>query len=246
MRHILSDTIFQGRVPQLQSVELSRHNFSWTSCIFSGLRTLHVRGTGIIYAVQLVSALRRMPGLEQLTLERLSIFSEEIKRFDKVPLALLKSIALDATTIRTAAVLFANIALPFDVKIALQLTEIEGPQSFSDLFSAMDKHPDESGSVSRFLRAFRLAYRAFGVQFSTSTAIDPIPSWNPGEDDIRLSIQFAYATSAEVEPTIIFDICRMVTQDRIRSFFFGSDYRLPWRDFWRAGSACLPELELSM
>ncbi|KAG0709296.1 hypothetical protein DFH29DRAFT_224156 [Suillus ampliporus] len=239
----ISNTIFQGHAPQLQSVELGMCYFSWTSCIFSGLRTLCVYGIATTSLAQLVPALRRMPDLEHLTLERVLIISEETELFDRVPLARLKSIALDATAIRTAATLFAHLVLPVDVKVALQLTQIEGPPNFSDLFSAMDKHPDRSGSVIRSLRAIRLADRTFGVQFSTATAINPIHSWNPHDDDIRLSIQFTYVTSADAEPTIIFDVCRMVTQDKIHTFF-GSELDLPGRDFWRAGSACLPDLEV--
>ncbi|KAG2132812.1 hypothetical protein DEU56DRAFT_859474 [Suillus clintonianus] len=242
----ISNTTFQGQAPRLRSVVLTSCNFSWTSCIFNGLRTLCVRGTGTTsYPTlpQLLSALRRMPALEQLTLEQLSIISEETKLLDKVPLTRLKSVALGAASIRTATSLFAQLALPVDAKIALQLTQVQGVQDFSDLFSAMNRHPVGSGSVVQSLRAIHLSHRSFCVQFSTSMAINTVYSWNPCDDDIRLSIQFTF-TSAEVDPSIIFDICQTVTRDRIQKFSFGSEFDLPGRDFWRAGSSFLMDLKI--
>ncbi|KAG2056822.1 hypothetical protein BDR06DRAFT_1019403 [Suillus hirtellus] len=66
----ISDTIFQGEAPRLRSVQLVQCYFSWTSCIFSGLRSLHIGLSPKRSPLsQILSALRRMPELELLTLE---------------------------------------------------------------------------------------------------------------------------------------------------------------------------------
>ncbi|OJA19356.1 hypothetical protein AZE42_00402 [Rhizopogon vesiculosus] len=137
-RHI-SGAIFQGQSPQLRSLELTGYMLSWTSCVFSELRILYVRGITSSTLPELVPALRCMNSLAQLTLEHLSFISggNDVS-FDRVPLVRLKSITLN-TTIQAAVALFSHLALPEDAKIALNLTKIEGHQNFSDLFSAMDK-----------------------------------------------------------------------------------------------------------
>jgi len=178
-----------------------------------------------------------MPDLEQLTLDQLSIASEETKLFNKVPLAQLKSITLRAPTIRTAVTFFAHLVLPVDVKTDLNLTQVEGPQSFSDLFSAMERDPDACGSVIRFMRAI-ISYVSIDVRFSTST-----PFASRRDDDTRLLIHFTWDSSAAVQPDIVFDICRIVTQGKIQSLSVSSSRNLS-EYFWRTGSADLRELEV--
>ncbi|KAG2135852.1 hypothetical protein DEU56DRAFT_981032 [Suillus clintonianus] len=249
-KRLISNAIFQGHAPRLRSVHLAGGlDLSWTAHIFSGLRTLYIRAIGANpdhTIPQLLSALRRMPTLEHLTLEWLFIISEdtETKLLDKVPLNCLKSITLGSLSIRDAASFFAQLAIPVDAKIALQLSRFEGLQDFSDLFSAMNMHPDGSGPVFRSLRAIYISCLSLCVQFSTSTATHHAEPWNTRDDDIRLSILFTCdVPGAEVEPSIIFDLCRFVTQDRIQKLSL-SGFKSPGRDFWRAGSACLPELEV--
>ncbi|KAG2343993.1 hypothetical protein BDR05DRAFT_209432 [Suillus weaverae] len=245
----ISNTVFQGQSPRLRSVELTSSNFSWTAHIFSGLRILSLRGTGdtsFPTLPQLLQALRRMPALEQLTLEQLHINSQETNHLEKVPLAQLKSIALGCETIQTATSLFAQLVIPVDVKIALLLL-IEGLRGFPELFSAMGMRPDGSSSVIRSIRGIRRSHHTFCIQLSTSMMINPEPFWNPSDNDnIRLSIQFTHRESAGVEPSIIFDICQIVRQTgyKIQKFSYGSEFDLPGRDFWRAGSANLLELEV--
>lgn len=237
----ISDSIFQGRAPLLRSVELNECTFSWTSCIFSGLRTLDVRRIGSAsYPTlsQLLSALRRMPELEQLTLGLSSRFSEDTELSDQVPLARLKRIALDACTLRNAVSLFSCLSFPVDVKIALNLAPIGS--CLSDLFLVMHKDPDGPGPIIRSMRA-SLSYHTFGVQFSTSMTFRSEYFWNPPDDDIILSLQFKCSSSTR-KPPVIFDICQMVPHRRIRSLSVTSSLYL--RDnFWRAGSADLPALE---
>ncbi|KAG1741190.1 hypothetical protein EDB19DRAFT_2038953, partial [Suillus lakei] len=106
--------------------------------------------------------------------------------------------------------------------------------------------PDGSGSVARSMRVIRPTRHAFCVQLSTSMVINPEHSWNPDDDDdIRLSIQFTHTDSTEVEPSII-NICQIVRQTgyRIQRFSYGSQFGLLGENFWRAGSACLLELEV--
>lgn len=237
----ISDSIFQGRAPLLRSVELMECTFSWTSCIFSGLRTLDVRRIGSpSYPTlsQLLSALRRMPELEQLTLGLSSRISGDTELSDQVPLTRLKSIALDACTLRNAVSLFSCLAFPVDVKIALNLAPIGS--CLSDLFSAMHKDTDGPGPIIRSMRA-SLSYHTFGVQFSTSVAFKSEYFWNPPDDDILLSVQFKCSASTR-KPPVIFDICQMVPHRRIRSLFVTSSLYLQG-NFWRAGSADLPALE---
>ncbi|OAX43277.1 hypothetical protein K503DRAFT_796498 [Rhizopogon vinicolor AM-OR11-026] len=238
----MSDTIFQGQAPQLRGVELTTRSVSWTSCIFSGLRTLYVRRIGSASSStlpELLSALTRMPDLERLTLERLSI-SGGNNVVDRVPLARLKSIVL-SVAIHTSVALFAHLALPDDAKIVLNLTEIEGHQNFSDLFSAMDAGSGKFGPVFRSLRVCLLSLSSV-IQFSTSMEAKSPTSWNASDDDIRLSIQFAWNASTTIHSPIIFDICRMVTQGKIRSLSVSSSMIIQ-EPFWRAGSTSLPELE---
>ncbi|KAG1739492.1 uncharacterized protein EDB91DRAFT_1202856 [Suillus paluster] len=245
----ISDTIFQGRVPRLRSVELVYCPFNWTSCIFSGLRTLDVRDTGFVFtSSELLSALRRMPDLEQLSLRRLLIFPEETQLLGKFPLSQLKHIALDYILPLTSVVtLFAHLALPIDVTVALNLAgTVQGPQSFSELLSAMDKDPNEFGSIIRSLRTSVL-YGELGIQFSTSMTFRSNHSWNPRDDniyddDIRLSIQFE---SGELQPGVVFDASRIIAQHKIQNLFVSSllTSDLP-ENFWRAGSVNLPELKV--
>jgi hypothetical protein len=237
-RHI-SDAIFQGHVPQLRDIQLRCCSFSWTSRLFSGLRTLDLEGIAPATLPELLAALRRMPDLEQLKLERLFIISEGNKvPFDRVPLAWLKRIVLDAT-IQTAVALFSCITLPDDARIALYLTKCEGRQSFSDLFSAMNKGPGKFGPVLRSLRA-DFSYSPL-VQFSTSMEYEPPSSWKTGDDDVHLSIKFQL-DSPEIRPLIIFDICRTITQDPIHILALSSSMTLG-RSFWHTASAHFPELE---
>jgi hypothetical protein len=240
----VSDVIFQGQVPQLRSLELTTGSFGWTSCIFSGLRTLYVRGIGFTSSSTLsefLPALRRIPELEWLTLERLSIVSGENRvSSDKVPLARLKSIVLDAT-IQTAVTLFTHLTLPCNAKIALDLTNIEGHQNISDLFSAMDKGPGKSGPALRSLCTL-LSPASIVVQFSKSMESERLYSSKTSHKDVRLSVQFHWDSSVSIEPIIIFDICRIVAQGTIRSLSVSSFKNLE-EPFWRTGSANLPSLE---
>ncbi|KAJ8588943.1 hypothetical protein M405DRAFT_818920 [Rhizopogon salebrosus TDB-379] len=233
----LSDAIFQGQAPQLRSLVLANCSFTWTSCLFSGLRALHLEGTPSSLP-ELLRALGRMPDLERLTLKQLSIISEGSKvSFDRVPLARLKSIVLHAT-IQTAVAILAHVALPDDTKIVLNLTKIEGPQALSDLFSAMDKGPGKFDFVFRSLRA-DLSFLSSVVQFSTLMGPS---SWEASNDDVQLSIQLHSDSLIGILPPIIFDICRMVTQGPIHSLSLSSSAYLATH-FWHAGSAQLPELE---
>ncbi|KAG0696804.1 hypothetical protein DFH29DRAFT_836562 [Suillus ampliporus] len=231
----ISDAIFQGRAPQLRSVELIQCTFSWTSSIFSGLRTLNLRQTGATLS-QLLSVLRRMPGLEQLMLEALSTSSGDAEVFDQIPLTRLKSIALNSSTVQSTISLFSHLALPVDVKITLDLTQLESPQSFYDLSSAMYKNHDESGPVIRSL-SISLMNKSFGVQLSTSMAFKCEQMWNPHDDDTRLSLRF-HCDTFIIQPAIIFDMCRMVPHRYIQRLLVSSFLNLP-ADFWRTGSADL-------
>lgn len=237
----ISDAIFQGQAPLLRSVELTECTFSWTSCIFSGLRTLDVRRIGSAsYPTlsQLLSALRRMSELEQLALGLSSRISEDIELSDQVPLTRLKSITLDACTLRNAVSLFSCLAFPVNVKIALNLAPIGS--CLSDLFSAMYKDPDGPGPIIRSMRA-SLSYHTFGVQFGTSVTFKSGYLWDPRDDDILLSIHFKCSSSTR-KPPIIFDMCQMVPHRQIQSLFVTTSLGLQ-DNFWRIGSGDLPELE---
>jgi hypothetical protein len=211
----ISDAIFQGQAPLLRRLKLINCRFNPTSCIFSGLRTLYVERVESTSISELLPALRRMPGLEQLTLakELPSIIAEENKLcFDRVPLVRLQCITLEVT-IQTAAYLFARLVLPDDTRISLNLTEIQGCQSFSDLFSAMYKGP---GKYTPFFRSLGASYSLHGfvVHFSKSTGYRPSYSRGHCCDDIQLWIQFNWNVS---QSPVLFDICRMVTQGKFHS-----------------------------
>ncbi|KAG1781649.1 hypothetical protein EV702DRAFT_1275793 [Suillus placidus] len=204
----ISGPIFKGQAPLLRVVGVDYLDRSWSSCIFDGLRSLFVT---VARLPDLLSALRCMPALEMLTLE--AIKSNETMFFDKVPLAQLKSIYLRATSLRTAVPIFAHLALPVDVKISLNLQSIRGPKTFSDLFSAIYKHPGGSGPVLRSLRATNFDTRFMTVQFSTSRAIK-----HHDDDDIRLSVRFFFDLPDVVQPDIVLDIWQTITQ---QAFFSG-------------------------
>jgi hypothetical protein len=234
----ISDAIFQGQAPLLRRLKLINCRFSPTSCIFSGLRILYVKEVESTSISELLPALRRMPALEQLTLakELPSIIAEENKLcFDRVPLVRLQCITLDVT-IQTAAYLFARLVLPDDTRISLNLTEIQGYQGFSDLFSAMYKGP---GKCTPFFRSLDVTYSSHGfvAQFSKSTECRPSYREHCC-DDMQLWIQFNWGVP---QSPVIFDICRMVTQGKFHSIFV-SAISLPGH-FWRAGSTILLELE---
>ncbi|KAG1866652.1 hypothetical protein DFJ58DRAFT_698882 [Suillus subalutaceus] len=243
----ISDTLFRGQVPLLQSVELVLCSLSWTWSIFSGLRSLSVRGTtgALPTPAQLLSTLRYMPDLEQLTLQSLPTTFWDTGLCDKVPLTRLKSMALDIGAAQTVVSLFECLVLPAGVKVALYISQIEGSQSFSDLFSAMDRASDGPSPVVRSLRAIRISNNGFVVQFNTSMAFKShhYHSWNPADDDIPLSIQFTCNPLAHVQPTIIFELCRVASQGRIHSMFLELLYDLP-ELFWRTGSAGLLDLHV--
>lgn len=168
----------QGQAPLLRDVMVDYCDRSWSSCIFGGLRSLNMTGTRL---QDLLPALRCMPAVELLALD--STKCNERILFDKVPLTQLNSIHLCATSLQTAVPVFAHLALPVDVKISLYFLSIQVPKTFSDLFSAIYKHPGGSSPVLRSLRATNVNDRHMVVQFSTSRAIK-----NADEDDIQLSI----------------------------------------------------------
>ncbi|KAG2337658.1 hypothetical protein BDR05DRAFT_762852 [Suillus weaverae] len=239
----LSNTIFQGCAPLLRSVELVECAFILTSYIFSGLRTLTLKQIEAFprpTLSQLLSALKRMPDLELLTLELSSRIPENTELFDQVPLTRLRSIALGVCTIRTAVSLFSHLVLPGDASIALCLEEIESPQSFSDIFSAIYKGPDGSFPIIRSLGA-SFSHDAFSVQLSASLAFKSEYSWNNRNGDIRLSINFRYASN----PAIIFDICQMMPHRKIQSLSVSTSLDLS-QNFWRAGSPTFRSSKVSI
>ncbi|KAG2148839.1 hypothetical protein DEU56DRAFT_753078 [Suillus clintonianus] len=245
---LISNAIFQGHAPRLRIVHISGLDLSWTTHIFSGLRTLYVKAIGKtsnITISQLLSTLRRMPALEHLTLEWLRIFpeDEETELLDKVPLNCLKSITIRHPSIRIAAFFFRKLAIPVDAKIALRVFCFEGLHDLSDLFSAMNMPPGGFGSVFQSMRAIYISCRDLCVQFSTSMAMHPADSWNTRDDDIRLSIEFACEVPNALKPSVIFDLCRFVTPDPIQKLSL-SGFKSADRDFWRDGYACLPDLEV--
>ncbi|KAG2028240.1 hypothetical protein BDR03DRAFT_988606 [Suillus americanus] len=207
----ISGPIFQGQAPLLRDVSVDYCYRSWSSCIFDGLRSLNVTGARL---PDLLSALRCMPALELLALE--SIKSNGTMLFDKVPLARLKSVDLRAASFRTAVPVFAHLALPVDVKISLHLNSIRGPETFSDLFSVIYKHPSGSGPVLRSMRATNFDAKFMAVQFSTSRAIK-----HYDDDDIRLSVRFTFDLPDVVQPDIVLDIWQIITQQGHQAFFSG-------------------------
>lgn len=73
-RRCLNPIISQA--PRLRSVELTCLRIDWTADVFSGIRTLSIRDPGphsFSTLSRLLSALRRMPALEHLSLERILI-----------------------------------------------------------------------------------------------------------------------------------------------------------------------------
>lgn len=234
----ISDTIFQGEAPQLRSVQLVQCCFSWTSCIFSGLHSLHIGSSPKRSPLsQILSALRRMPELEVLTLEPQS-FKHADALFVQVPLPRLRRIELSNSTIQTATSFFSHLILPVDVKVVLSLTKFESAQSLASLFSAMHNNHDESVPVIRSLRV-SLLHGYFTLRFSTSIPEHP---WTPRDNDVRLSIAFLYRPWM-MKPDILFDICRTVPHCKIQHLvasFSGLD---TLEEFWHIGSANLPQLE---
>ncbi|KAG2032275.1 hypothetical protein BDR03DRAFT_970603 [Suillus americanus] len=227
----ISDTIFQGRAPLLRSVELEECAFLLTSRTLSGLETLDMRqidSSPHLTLSQLLSALRRMPDLKLLVLWLSSRISEDTELFSKVPFTRLRRISLDGA-IQTAVSLFSHIVFPADARIGLYLTEIESPQRFSDLFSAIHKDLDESFPIIRSLCAS--FHDTVALRFSTSLANIP-------NSDIRFCIQFEYSGN----PAIIFVICRMIPHCKIQNLSIPTSFDLS-QNFWRGGSAHLPELE---
>ncbi|KAG2344018.1 hypothetical protein BDR05DRAFT_1059277 [Suillus weaverae] len=220
-----SNTIFQGQAPLLQHLDVFIGNRIWSSCIFGGIRTLRVARPPL---PDLLSTLRCMPTLEQLTLVSGLSRSAQLIPSNKVPLPRLKSIALSGISLKIAVSILAHLALPIDVKIALQLSPITGPRTFADLFSVMGEHPDESGPVFRSLRVIKPNPNGLAVQFSTSTTINSDYSWNPQDDDIRLSIEFynqnfgVYPhTLDEIPRDTAINICQIIAQRRPQTFFSG-------------------------
>lgn len=99
------------------------------------------------------------------------------------------------------------------------------------------------------MRAIRNNQSSLCVQLSTSPTMIPADFWNPTNDDIRLSLSIGFRhdgmVHVTIEPSIVFDICRVLMQDRdrIQSLYlvgFGSSNR----EFWCAGTACLPDVEV--
>ncbi|KAG1769531.1 hypothetical protein EV702DRAFT_1250990 [Suillus placidus] len=221
-----SNTIFQGQAPLLQHLDGFIGNRIWSSCIFGGIRTLRVATVPPL--PDLLSTLRCMPTLEQLMLVSGLSRSAQLILSNKVPLPRLKSIALSAISLQDAVSILAHLALPIDVKISLRLSPITGPRTFADLFSVMGEHPGESGPVFRSLRVIKPNPNGLAVQFSTSTTINSDYSWNPQDDDIRLSIEF-YNQNREVYPYTFgeiprdttINICQMIAQRRPQTFFSG-------------------------
>lgn len=234
----ISDTIFQGEAPRLRSVQLVQCYFSWTSCIFSGLRSLHIGLSPKRSPLsQILSALRHMPELELLTLEPRSSKHSDAP-FDQVALPRLRRIELSNSTIHTATSFFSHLVLPIDVRVVLSLTKIESAQSFADLFSAIHKNHDESVPVIRSLRV-SLLHDLFTLRFSTSIPEHP---WAPRDSDIRLSIAFLH-NSWITKPDILFDICRMVPHRKIQHLVASFPGLDTTEEFWRTGSVDLPKLE---
>ncbi|KAG1727083.1 uncharacterized protein EDB91DRAFT_1254053 [Suillus paluster] len=184
-----------------------------------------------------------MPDVEELLFQR-SINLQGIQDLDnlKVPLPRLEHIALEEIPIQIVIYLFAHLALPVDVKIALHfLASIEGPHRLTELFSAMEV-PDGFGSIILSFGTY-VQWGTSGVQFDTSTTFKSDYFWNPHDDDIRISIRFTNYMSAEIKLPIMFDICQIVAQRNIRSWFVTPCYDLP-ETFWLTGFAYFPELEV--
>ncbi|KAG1756440.1 uncharacterized protein EDB91DRAFT_1092697 [Suillus paluster] len=80
----------------------------------------------------------------------------------------------------------------------------------------MDKDPNRPEGLGPIIRTLHatISQRAFGAQSSTSIALKSENFQNPCDDDTRLLIQFT--CDGHVDETIIFDMCRIVTQGRIQ------------------------------
>jgi hypothetical protein len=241
----ISNPIFQAQAPLLRHLEINHCDRRWSSYIFGGLRTLRVRGTSL---PDLLSALRCMPALEQFTFQYDLLESDQPVLLDKVPLTHLKSIAVKAT-LETAVSLFTHLALPVDAKIALHLPSIQGPPTLADLFSVMNKHPDGSRPVLRSMRAIKFPPGPYSmaVQFSTSTVTNwSNYSWNPQDDDIRLSIEFIWQeffhippNSAEISRNTVFDICQTIARCSLFSTELESMHLVGCPDFVRGLATAL-------
>lgn len=255
----ISNDIFQGQAPRLRSVQLTCLPIDWGADVFSGVRTLSIRESGfrvelIPTVSQLLSALKRMPALEHLSLERIPIHHPGTMINQKVSLPELKSLALGICSIQGAMLLLQELVLPDDVKISLSLIQYfpPGPDIF-ELLAVMHTHLGGSRSIIKSMRAVRHCPSAICIQLSTSPTINPAYSWNTSDEDIRLSLTIEFnflrddngAEVAITEPSIVFDVCRTVVQDRdkIQSLYLVG-FRSPNREFWRAGSVCLPDVEL--
>ncbi|KAG1771429.1 hypothetical protein EDD22DRAFT_569878 [Suillus occidentalis] len=242
----ISNDIFQGQAPRLRSVQLTWVPIDWTADVFSGIRSLSIMEPGSeSYPTlsQFLSALTRMPALEHLSLERILFDDEGTMPYSTVSLPQLKRMALGNPTVPEAITVFRQLVLPADVKISLCL---DGHQDISDLFEVM---PGGFRSIIKSMRAIRLTEYTLCVQLSTSPTMNPADFWNASDDDIRLSLQIEFQDDdgmpiAIPELSIVFDICRAAMQDmdRIQSLYLVG-FKSPNREFWRAGSACLLNVE---
>ncbi|KIK32234.1 hypothetical protein CY34DRAFT_166890, partial [Suillus luteus UH-Slu-Lm8-n1] len=247
----ISNDIFQGQAPRLRSVQLTCLRIDWTADVFSGIRSLSIREPGprsFPTLSQLLSTLERMPALEHLSLERILIDDEGTMPDRTVSLPQLKSMALGYPSIQDATSIFMKLVLPADVKISLSLVDVFGHQDIHVLFAAMAMHSGGSRSIIKSMRAIRHTYSSLCVQLSTSPTMNPADFWNPSDNDIRLSLEFRYDDDmlpATPEPSIVFDVCGMAMQDRdmIQSLYLVG-FESPNREFWRAGSVCLPNVEV--
>ncbi|KIK44281.1 hypothetical protein CY34DRAFT_802889 [Suillus luteus UH-Slu-Lm8-n1] len=241
----ISSVIFQGQAPRLRSVHLTVVPIDWTADIFSGIRSLSIMEPGPEYLTlsQFLSALTRMPALEHLSLERILFLDEGTMPYSTVSLPQLKSMALGNPTLPEAITVFRQLVLPADVKISLCL------DSLRDIYDLFEVMPGGFRSIIKSMRAICFNGYCLCVQFSTSPTMNPADFWNASDDDIRLSLHIVFKDDdgmpmAIPELSIVFDICQAAMQDMdgIQSLYlvgFGS----PNREFWRAGSACLPNVE---
>ncbi|KIK45511.1 hypothetical protein CY34DRAFT_801428 [Suillus luteus UH-Slu-Lm8-n1] len=189
-----------------------------------------------------------MPALEHLSLERILIDDEGTMPDRTVSLPQLKSMALGNPSIQDAISIFRKLVLPADVKISLSLIDVFGHQDIPDLFAAMAMHSGGSRSIIKSMRAIHHNYSSLCFQLSTSPTMNPADFWNPSDNDIRLSLEFRYdddVVHATPQPNIVFDVCRTAMQDRdrIQSLYLVG-FESPNREFWRAGSVCLPNVEV--
>ncbi|KAF9238628.1 hypothetical protein BU15DRAFT_75079 [Melanogaster broomeanus] len=233
---VYPDTLFNRETPALRTLELYHCHMPWSSPVFTTLSTLALRDidwSSQPTMTELLTMLRRMPGLVHLYLEHAlhsaedALTSQHTLLSESLDLPHLSRLALIAP-FSAVVVFLSNVTVPLKTEIRLFCRrDVDFTASYTPLYPLLERRfntTSDIGTVIRTLNIKTTAYRA-GFVLSTSERDCDVSFYSDGrhlhEDwgccvPLKLEID---VDSKDLEP-LVGDICRIIPTAHVHTLAF--------------------------